>query len=537
MRREKSRRLRDFRKKSSLLIPVCLGLALTVLTQFAAPVRADDDRSYYFPRVLIEAELHSDGSMTVVEERTFSFDGRFRGAWEYIYLKHNASIQDVLVSEQGEAYRQEPPGTRDIPGIFYVEQHPDHIYIDWSFEAANEQRTFTISYTVENAVLVHRDVAELYYQFIGGEWDERTDYARVVLTLPEGATAEELRVWGHGPLHGNVSKEGANRVVWEIEDLPRRTFLEGRVTFPAQLVPEAANLSGREGLPGILAEEEKWAGLANRNRLLARVDVFAGFAILLADTDFLLVLRRKALSHPQAYQGDYYRELPGDYSPAEAGYFVRLGRTAPEDITATILDLARREHLRLEEYREEKGLILKRSHTDYRVHPGEGRDKLAVHEIELFNFLFQQVAQQVGGSVTFKEIEAYARRRRVSTAAFHQGWGEKLKQQVQNLGLFGPTVWAGIIAGVALFAGGFIFIMTGFLLITGFVVTFTGALLLVLTAMLKNLTPTGADHYAKWKAFKRFLLHFSELDRSTIPALEFGNITLFTPLPWAWPNR
>ena len=64
------------------------------------------------------------------------------------------------------------------------------------------------------------------------------------------------RVWGHGPLHGNVSKEGANRVVWEIEDLPRRTFLEGRVTFPAQLVPEAANLSGREGLPGILAEEE-----------------------------------------------------------------------------------------------------------------------------------------------------------------------------------------------------------------------------------------------------------------------------------------
>ena len=72
MRREKSRRLRDFRKKSSLLIPVCLGLALAVLTQFAAPVRADDDRSYYFPRVLIEAELHSDGSMTVVEAVSYT---------------------------------------------------------------------------------------------------------------------------------------------------------------------------------------------------------------------------------------------------------------------------------------------------------------------------------------------------------------------------------------------------------------------------------------------------------------------------------
>ena len=142
------------------------------------------------------------------------------------------------------------PGTRDIPGIFYVEEHPGHVYIDWSFEAANEQRTFTISYTVENAVLVHQDVAELYYQFIGGEWDEPTDHARVVLTLPEGATDEELRVWGHGPLQGFVSKEGTNRVVWEVKDLPRRTFLEGRVVFPVKLVPEAANFSGREGFPG-----------------------------------------------------------------------------------------------------------------------------------------------------------------------------------------------------------------------------------------------------------------------------------------------
>ena len=93
-----------------------LGLALIVLAQFAAPVHADD-RSYYFPQVLIEAEIHPDGSMTVVEERTFSFDGRFTGAWEYIYLKHNASIKDVLVSE-GRAYRQGLPERATYPVYF-----------------------------------------------------------------------------------------------------------------------------------------------------------------------------------------------------------------------------------------------------------------------------------------------------------------------------------------------------------------------------------------------------------------------------------
>lgn len=522
MQKEKqyNSRLIGWRGGFPFKVLLCLGLLLFFLAQLPAPACADGDRSYYFPRVLIEAEVHPDGSMTVVEERTFSFKGRYRGAWQYIYLKVNASIKDVQVSEQGEAYRQEAPGTQDIPGIFYVEERPDRIYIDWSFEAFNEERTFTISYTVENAVLVHQDVAELNYQFIGGESEVRTDRARVVLTLPEGAAAEGLRAWGHGPLHGEVSIEGPNRVVWDIEGLPPRTFLEGRVAFPKQLVPQCTNLSGKEGLPGILAQEEEWADRANRQRLLDRVNVWAGFGILAAAIVFYLLLRRKALNHPQAFRGDYYRELPGDYSPAEAGYFFRMGRTAPEDITATMLDLARRGHLRLEEYQEEKGLVFKRSHTDYRAYPEEGRDQLAPHESALYNFIFKEVARQGGEGVAFSEIEGYAKRSRVSTAIFYKRWGDEIKALVEKLGLFGPTIWSGIIISLALIVVGFILIMKEFMAITGFVIIFTGFLLLILMAMLKNLTPTGADHYAKWKAFKRFLLHFSELDRSTIPALE-----------------
>ena len=157
--------------------------------------------------------------------------------------------------------------------------------------------------------------------------------------------------------------------------------------------------------------------------------------------------------------------------------------------------------------------------------------------MEVYQFIFNQVARQPGETVTFNEIEDFAKKSRMSTAAFLHSWGEKIKQQVQNLGLFGPTLWAGIIFGLALFIGGFVLIMTGFLTIAGFVVTFTGAIFLILMAMLKNLTPTGADHYAKWKAFKRFLLHFSELDRSSIPALEIWEHYLVYAVPWAWPKK
>lgn len=47
--------------------------------------------------------------------------------------------------------------------------------------------------------------------------------------------------------------------------------------------------------------------------------------------------------------GDYYRELPADYSPAEAGCLMRKGRLYPADFTATLLDLARRGHVSIED--------------------------------------------------------------------------------------------------------------------------------------------------------------------------------------------
>ena len=112
--KKRNREAGSSRRKAAWLAPLFFCLVMVVVALWAVPVQA---RSYYFPRVLIEAELHPDGSMSVVEERTFSFDGEYHGAWQYIYLKNNASIKDVLVSEQGRPYSEMPAGTQGIPGI------------------------------------------------------------------------------------------------------------------------------------------------------------------------------------------------------------------------------------------------------------------------------------------------------------------------------------------------------------------------------------------------------------------------------------
>lgn len=503
-------------------MPALLALVLVFFLYFPL-ARAGDDRSFDFPTVLITAEVHPDGSMTIVEERTFSFRGFWKSAWENIPLKYNTSIKDVSVGERNTPYRQMSPGTQDIPGVFYVKQHHDHVYIDWSFEASDENRTFIISYTVDNAVLVHDDVAELYYQFIGDEWEERTDYARVVLKLPPGAATEELLVWSHGPLHGKVTKEGPDRVVWEVENLPGRTFLEGRVVFPVELVPLAADFSGEEGLPGILAEEKAWAARANRERLLARLDYILGPLLLLAAVVLMVILRRRSTAHPGAFSGDYYRELPGDYSPAEAGYLYRLGRNSPHDFTATVLDLVRRGHLHLEEFQSVSGKPGKKESTDFHLFRREGGDPLSGHEEQLVRFIFEQAGggdNNGDGGVSFKEIEKFARKNPARVRIFYHFWNAQIKQAAEREGFFKGHASAALLAGIPLpFLGVLLMIKTG-MVVTGALAFLSGLVLLLGAGTRRNLSAIGADHYAKWRAFRRFLLHFSEMERSAVPALE-----------------
>jgi hypothetical protein len=93
-------------------------------------------------------------------------------------------------------------------------------------------------------------------------------------------------------------------------------------------------------------------------RLAARLDwVLAGLVIIIAVFMAFLFWLRYGREFRPDFEGDYYRELPAEYSPAELGVLWRFGRPAPDDITATILDLARRGYLRLEEYVPQSGGI------------------------------------------------------------------------------------------------------------------------------------------------------------------------------------
>lgn len=497
----------------------CLILVLAVFVLLLLPAGAEA-RSYFFPSVLIEAEVRDDGSLAVTEHRTASFQGTYRGLSVWILTQQPARIPNssVMVEENGIPYEYKPGDTYGPAGTFYTEEKPDRFLVDWSFNATDENRTFTLHYVVENVVMVHNDIAELNFQFIGNDWETRTDHVLVRLTLPAGADTDDIRAWGHGPLHGEVRIPDGRTVTWEISPLPAHTFLEGRVTFPTSLVPNATSQTGRTALPGILAEEEELADRANLERR-ASIFLWLGAALILLGSIALAfyVWLRYGKEYTPSFDGDYFRELPAEYTPAELGVLWRFGKPAAEDLTASLVDLARKGYLRLEEVAVEKRSLFGGKKQNYLIVRVPKEDKAADHEQKLLNLLFNQAAQ-VNNELTFDGLERYVKKNPAKFRQFWQDWQQTLSARGEILNFFDHNVIAG--KGIAIGLGVIMFPLGFFSANVLTPALFIGGLILIITgAFLRRRSRSGVEDFVRWRAFRRFLLHFSEMHRHEIPSL------------------
>lgn len=489
-------------------------------------------RSYHIDRVTIEATVQPDGSVRVHERREFVFNGTFSFVIQDLVVtgpegsRAPVPIRDIVVSEGGQAYRLGAAGA----GTYSVVPVGNRIEVTWRFAAANERRTFDLTYVLGDPVMAHTDVAELRWNFIGPEWEVNQNNVRVTLRLPPGARAPDVRAWGRGPLAGQVDVT-PELVTWSIAQLRPGDFLEGRVVFPLELVPGATRRTGTAQLETILAQERRWAAQANWARWLALAGVAAGGAALLGSIALAIWLQlRYGKEHRPQFEGDYYRELPGDYSPAEAGSLVNFGTVDAKEITATILDLARRGYLTIEVVAEERpvlgGLLGSKQDTSYLLRAaGEDgprdRGDLREHESQVLEFLFGRVAMG-RGELNFREVEAFGKRspgamqafrsRFVSAATGTKATDAFIDQRTEQVKMY-P-----IMGGAGVFMLGMVLAVAG-VPAGGVPMAIGGVVLLISGATLRRRSQLGSTHLAMWRAFRRFLLHFSSLDRAEVPSL------------------
>lgn len=521
------------RARWAIAVLAAAGLALGTGPLYA--------KSFSFPSVAIEAAVASDGSLRIVEARTYRFNGSFSWASYRLPLRGAQRVRDLTVADERGAYQR-----RDSqqPGTFSVSPTGDGVEIRWYFRASDEIRTYVIAYVIDNVVTVYSDVAELYWKFIGTGWEQGTRDVRVAVALPGAVPAAQIRVWGHGPLQGNVSRVDGG-AIFTLRDLPPETMVEGRLLFPTDVVPAARVRSAEAALPRILREEGDWANQANRRRALLRLLVSAAYAapVLGVAAWLWLYLRFGREPVPSPPEG-YYRELPADYSPAELGVLWRFGSVQPADFSATVLDLARRGYLEVKTASEKHLFSSDETYTLTRTAKGDG---LRPFEREALEILFE-ASHQPGAQVKISRAhglpaDATARmRRRYPT------WSSMVSRAADAYGFFDQTSmrmrWVALLLGLLIaFGGWWAFIGLGLIggstgvAAAGLATIGSGVIMASGSGAVRRRSQRGADDLRKWQGFRRFLLDFSEMPRAELPALTMWEQYLVYAVPLGVAHR
>ncbi len=211
-------------------------------------------------------------------------------------------------------------------GFYALETSSDEFEIAWGVGLDNSSATkkYQIKYTIMDAVKNYNDCSEFYWQFIGTTNGIPANKVTGTIKLPSKVLDKQnLRVWAHGPLQGNINIKDEQTVTFDLEDLRVGNMVEVRIVTLENIFNSNLNTISRNAFNNILSQEEKWANQANIERqrdkaavIMIIIGIIAEIAVIvfLIIRYFIIVSNLKTVEPEEKF--DYFRDFPDEDASA-----------------------------------------------------------------------------------------------------------------------------------------------------------------------------------------------------------------------------
>ena len=475
--------------------------------------------SFRIEKLDIEANLQKDGSMVVSEAVTYDID-EINGVYFDIDAKGFGELEYIQVFEDDST-----GGFKEVDSSNYEVSVNDELYrIKLYSKNHNNRRTFKFVYKLPEAITVYDDVAQFNRKMVGKEWQQGINYITAKVIIPVSASYDNsnILVFGHGPLTGEVDKEG-NTVIYRLNNYYPGDFLEAHILMEPEIFSEynKSKIVHKDMKQKLLDMEAKLADEANAERdkairkqeMINKVFEKPGliFGVLSSIWGALMyyihvIFKRK--NKVKNSVGKYLRELPDNSSPALVGGFM-TNSINDNEILATIVDLVRRKVLTLENSDKNSIIILTGS-----------TENLSAQEKAIVDIYINDFGD--GKSLDLKSF-GFFQKVPMSVARKFEKWRAMVQSEMnrknltyQGLGCLGVIFFA-FFPMIFTFAGLVIGMITGnkmFLLIV-----VMGIILFVSGAKARYPRKELAEAKDKWQAFKNFLSDYSQLEEAKITSV------------------
>jgi uncharacterized membrane protein len=485
-------------------------------------------KSYYFPEISTQVSLQPDGSVRVVQERTYAFSGSF--SWAYLDLKKQGATEirfNRLAMMTDEGWQEVRPQE--------LTDTDKSLYIRWGYSAEDEQRVFLFDYTILGAVRRYSDVAEFYWKVIEDE-HEKVGHATIDIMLP--GVSNLLKVYVHSvALPGRLElAEPRNRAVVTQAGIPKNAFVEVRVLSDPDLYPQTVPVAQMRHARILAEERQNFVAWSVRKYVMVPLGLL--LLIPLPVVLLLLLWLRFGREPKLDYEAVYEHEPPRKAPPLAVPFIMHqkpdksaMSQELFRGMMATLLDLARQGIVSVNEVREGR-----KTKYEFRLDKPDKLQTAGEFERLAADCMFGKFGGG-GNMLTEEMLKGYGKSHPNEVKAmlgqmFETGqdwWPPQLGVSFTDAASRKAYTLFRILAVVCCLPGAWLFV-TGLatiaqfqsdarLPVTLFVAVAFAALYFLLGRVILRWDPTAYLEHKRWRNFRKFLRDFSAIEQAPVKLL------------------
>jgi len=532
-------------------------IIISIITFFIAPflVNAAD---YDLTDFLIKAEILNNGDMIVNE--LIVLDGSFNG-YERDILYANQMLENGTDFSNNTIYNASDITNITIKGKYVnkvnFDTFDDLDYILFNCEemisngekakyketilnygyryrmyyySNNKKVAFNIKYTVKNAVVLHNDVAELYWTFVPNGFEDTIKNVQIKVYLPNVDNSDNFRIWAHGNLNGEINYINKEGMYANIKNIKYEDSVDIRTSFNKDLITDKTSIkrTNVNALERIIEIETERAEAANnlRKELLIKYNLVKYLTIVfysLVITLGLLIYFKYGKSPKSNYYSKYNREFIDDYNVEVIDYLMNK-KITPNAMSASILNLVYKKNISVKETTSVEKV--KNKECKFTL---ENTDNLNESETILIEFLFDKVGKKKLNEESKKEfttidLKKYAKGTKTCDKfiSSYNTWKDNVISIGKQQKFYESSGIPSLIGVLIVLFGFFITALTMTYevdFIPSYLVLFVAFPFLYYSIKVTKRTLKGAEHYDKWKAFKNFLDDFGSFELKELPEI------------------
>lgn len=294
----------------------------------------------------INASLSKNGDLHIKEKIIYNTNEEVNGITRKIITKNPRNkinsaddLELISVVVDNQEYDEVSYGSIGQSGVYEYEisnknEHNIKVYSPF----VNNQKVVEYIYKLKNVGVVYNDTAELFWNFIGDEWDCDIKNLTIEILFPYETTNNITHVFGHGSDNGIFFKT-QNVVTLKVQDICAYQAIDARILFSKESLNLSNKIVNKNVLEKYINEEEGLKDNLESKKIFGNLSInsITIIFVLIIIMFFMYVYLKFDKEH-KVGKFKYYRERPYNLSPELLQYFY-YGKIVSNSYYISVLNL------------------------------------------------------------------------------------------------------------------------------------------------------------------------------------------------------